>query len=746
MNEFTLTFTDAMGFMNALISSVVVILAFSLLAYTLTYNFRHPVARRFAFLLGLVMVTYASEVALTWVISAHSATLWLRFQWLGIALLPWAYYSFSYSILRTTNYHTDRRRLVNIGIVIVALVCALMAFFSTNLVGSVEFDPLFSYLQPGILFWPFAAFFAFVVILSHSNIWKARQRCLTAESRQRMTYLLVASAAPGIGAFPYLIALGKSSVGLMSPEWILSLAIVGNGAVGSMLVILSYSVAFFGVFTPDRVVRYRLIRYFARGPVVAILVILAVQTLPTVEHVLGLPRNIVLFSVITGVIVAAQIVLSITRALTDRLVYGEDHQEIAWLRELDRRLLTTSDLRQFLENHLTMLCEMLRVPSAFVAAAIGTELILEAMVGPEGTRQEILEDRDWSDALNEALVQVRRSGALSRVGSAQDFDGQDNPSVNGGAVLQTAEAMQPTQYGGYWLWPVLEPPREREGELVLGMLGVRARTDAPTISQEELALLRQQLESVGMALMDRKLQMQVMVALRRIIPGIDRIQQMPRNRALCVGEYGGAPSRAFGAKPNPQSGIRELGKGCPQPLLGRPEVNPQPVDAAASGRSGHRRGGRQSGQSTTVGAGTRDSKSAPRRTTGPEHARVATLQHPGNALHSGAQGSGHCQPTGDQRERPVPQTAGRDRPGGEGADGHGAGGLGRSAQFSGRGCWSAERERQLTKERGAHTLFKRRADFEQGRISWLPDGAGGGETIRRPAQLRACRRLCRRFS
>ena len=88
-----------------------------------------------------------------------------------------------------------------------------------------------------------------------------------------MTYLLVASAAPGIGAFPYLIALGKSSAGLMSPEWILGLAIVGNGAVGSMLVILSYSVAFFGVFTPDRVVRYRLIRYFARGPVVAILVI-----------------------------------------------------------------------------------------------------------------------------------------------------------------------------------------------------------------------------------------------------------------------------------------------------------------------------------------------------------------------------------------------------------------------------------------------------------------------------------------
>ncbi|MDE0070806.1 MAG: hypothetical protein OXO48_13900 [Caldilineaceae bacterium] len=526
MSDLTLTFADVLGFLNALISSVVVILAFSLLAYTLTYNFRHPVARWFAFLLGLVMVTYASEVALRWVVSADSARLWLRFQWLGIALLPWAYYTFSYSILRTTNYRTDRRRLVNVAIVILSLFSALLAFFSTMLVGPVEFDPLFSFLQPGLLFWPFAAFFGAVVILSHSNIWKARQRCLTAESRKRMTYLLVASAAPGIGSFPYLIALGKSSVGLFSPEWILGLAILGNLAIGMMLVILSYSVAFFGVYTPDRVVRYRLIRYFARGPVVAILVILAVQTLPTVEHMLGLPRNIVLFSVITGVIVAAQVVLSVTKALTDRLVYGEDHEEIAWLRELDRRLLTTSDLRQFLENHLTILCEMLRVRSGFVAAAIGTDLILEAMVGPEGTRQEILEDSDWSEAFSDALARVRKNGKPLRIELSSEVNGQKSPAASGGAARPAGLALQPSEFGGYWLWPVMEPSREREGDIVLGMLGVRARTDPPEINGEERALLAQQLESVGMALLDRKLQMQVMVALRRIIPGIDRVQQI----------------------------------------------------------------------------------------------------------------------------------------------------------------------------------------------------------------------------
>ncbi len=516
MNEFTLTLTDALGFLNTLVSSVVVILAFSLLAYTLTYNFRHPVARRFAFLLGLVMVTYASEVALTRVIGADSAAQWLRFQWLGIALLPWAYYSFSYSVLRTTNYHTDRRRLISIGIGILSAFSALLAFLSTFLVASVVFEPLLSYLQPGSLFWLFTAFFSGVVILSHLNIWKARRRCLTVESRKRMTYLLLALAAPGIGTFPYLIALGKSAAGLFAPEWIFGLAILGNAAVGSMLVVLSYTVAFFGVYTPDRVVRYRLIRYFARGPVVAIFVILAIQTIPTVEHILGLPRNIVLFSVITGVIVVSQVILSVTKELMDRLVYGEDREEIAWLRELDRRLLTTTDLRQFLENHLIRLCETLQVPSGFVAAAIGTELILEAMVGPEGTRQEILENNDWSDALNEALHHARRC-----------HNGQIAPSINGDkAPPQAANMSLPTEYGGYWLWPLLEPAREREKDVVLGMLGVHARPETPAFSHDERTLLSQQIESIGLALLDRKLQMQVMVALRRIIPGIDRIQQI----------------------------------------------------------------------------------------------------------------------------------------------------------------------------------------------------------------------------
>ena len=496
---------ELLFFANTLASSVVVILAFSLLAYTLTYNFRNPVARRFALLLTCVMVTYAADVALARVITPGSAARWLRFQWLGIALLPWAYYTFSNAVLRTTNYRTGRRSTLSFIMLLVSLASAGMALFTELLVDSVYYDPPIAYLEAGPLFWPFAAYFGLAVLLSLHNIWKARQRCLTERSRKRMTYLLLGFVAPGIGIFPYLIALGKQAGGPAFADPVFLLSILGNVAVSALLVLMSYTVAYFGVYTPDRVVRYRQIRFFTRGPLVAILVIMAIQTIPTVERIMGLPRNVVLFSVITGVIVLSQLVLSVTKSLVDRLIYREDREEIAWLRELDRRLLTTSDLRQFLENNLAALCELLRVPSGFVAAAVGPDLLLESVVGPPGTRDQVLAVSDWSEALSQALRLRRQNG-------------------NG---LSGQGVQLPLHHAGFWIWPLVMASPDNEGqEAILGILGVQARTEAPLFTQDEVAVLQTMLERITLALMDRRLQQQVFVALQRLIPGIDRIQQM----------------------------------------------------------------------------------------------------------------------------------------------------------------------------------------------------------------------------
>jgi hypothetical protein len=290
------------------------------------------------------------------------------------------------------------------------------------------------------------------------------------------------------------VALSRVMVASQVSLPVLILSLLSNVAVAFLLVLMSYTVVYFNVLTPDRVVRYRLMRFFMRGPIVAILVILAVQTLPTVENILGLPRDVVLFSVITGMIIVSQLFLSVTKNWVDWLVYREDREEVAWLRELDRRLLTSSDLREFLENNLIALCELLRVPAGFAAAVVGPDLILEATVGPDESHNQIVAVKDWNDALNRAL---RQEGKV-----------------------------RPVSHAGFWIWPLLEPTTNGEkNPRVLGLLGIKARTATPLLAQDETVVLTKMLQRIASALADRKLQQGVFVSLRQIIPDIDRIQQ-----------------------------------------------------------------------------------------------------------------------------------------------------------------------------------------------------------------------------
>lgn len=489
--------TDSMrwlAFANVLVLSTVVILSFALLAYNFTYSFRVSVARRFSLVLFCIMVVYASEVAVARIADPAAAGAWLRFEWLGIALMPAAYYLFSLAVLATTNYRIRRRRWVGITVTVLSLLSAVDAIFGRWIVEDVRSAPLVSWLESGPLFWLFAAFFISTILLALFNILKARGRCLTDASRRRMNYLLLGFIAPGVGVFPYLIALSRLSGAPESNTFLFVLSIIGNAVVAVMIVIMNYTVSYFGVLTPDRVVRYRMVRFLLRGPAVAILAILAIQTVPTIEEWLGLPRDIVLFSVITGVIIWSQLFLSMSKSIVDRLIYREDKDEIAWLRELDRHLLTTTDLRQFLENHLVALCELLRVESGFVASVTDDDLMLEVMVGSSEAHARVRSGNDWAVTLEHTV-------------SASD------------GVLPHSER-------GFWLWPLAESAPEDGVRLTMGLLGVEARTEAPILSLDEAVVVESMVERITSALVDRRLQQSVFVTLRTIIPDIARIQSM----------------------------------------------------------------------------------------------------------------------------------------------------------------------------------------------------------------------------
>jgi len=527
---------------NVMMASIVIILAFSLIAYTFIYNFRTWVARTFALLLFCVMCTYIGDIALTRVEDVLSTAQWLRFQWLGIALLPVAYYLFSLTVLQTTNYHLDKRRWVAAIAIILSTLSAAMALWTNQLVGGIESQATLDYLQPGPYFIFFAAYFAISLILSLRNIWKAYQRCLTDHSRQRMIYLLIGFVAPGLGVFPYMIGISPLTLNQPSSGLVLLISLVGNISVAFMLVLMSYTVAYFGVLTPDRVVRYRMLRFFTRGPAVAILVILAMQTVPTVEKVLGLPRDIILFSVVTGVIIASQLILSVTKPIVDRVIYREDREEIAWLQELDRRLLTTSDLRQFLENNVIALCELLRVSSGFVAAVAGPELILEVVVGSDASRKQITEVSNWLDALNHAL-QKQPSQIIAPNANGLEID---NPVHKA--------SIEPILHENFLVWPLAETSNANGSLHPLGIFGISLHAqgeladtlvaESPTSSKPkhyfalndpEKHVVQEFLHRITRALADRKLQQGVFVTLRNIIPDIDQIQQL-RGRVPYIAE------------------------------------------------------------------------------------------------------------------------------------------------------------------------------------------------------------------
>ena len=242
------TWPVILAFGNLILSSAIVITAFSLLGYMLTRNLRSPVAQAFSVLLACVLVVFAGDILVPRVENYHATVIWLRVQWIGIALVPAAYLHFSDAVLRSTHQFSTNRRLAVAGSYAFSGILILLALFTDLLVSDGEVTPPLSHLAPGPLFPLFVAYFLVTAVYGAYNIYRARKRSLTPASRRRMTYLTISFAAPGLGVFPYLINSGLAEH--VSPSFVLLLAMVANVCVGTMLIVMAYSVAYYGVLGP----------------------------------------------------------------------------------------------------------------------------------------------------------------------------------------------------------------------------------------------------------------------------------------------------------------------------------------------------------------------------------------------------------------------------------------------------------------------------------------------------------------
>jgi hypothetical protein len=488
---------DSLTSVNQILTAGIAITAFSLLLYALTFNLRDRVARAFAALLAFVTVVYFFDAVAS---TARAATVenWLRLQWIGIAFIPVAYLHFSDALLATTGQPSRGRRRISIRILyLLAGAFLLAAAFTNLLVHDATVEAHAARLQAGSLFPVFLVYFAGSLTWAAWNFVRAYRRTQTSTTQRRMLYLMASAAAPAVGTFPFLLLAGR--VAALHPLIFWTIAVLSNIAVTLLLVIMAYAVAYYGVSLPDRVIKGRLFQWLLRGPVVASTVLFVYVALSRLgPRVPGYdPRLLPI--ILVAVLLILQFGINLFRLPIERaLFYGADRGELRRLQTLADRLLTTGDLRQFLEALLASLCDALRTHDAFVAAFNDNgKLEYEVSLGSDSPTRSAGELPPYTALRAADLDVVRPNGHVS------------------------------DHFGGMFEWGhyLIVPLRSQAQAEPLGLLGWR-RADSEAITPEVAATVGAIARQAAAALEDRRLQHEVFLALDRLLPQIEAIQRM----------------------------------------------------------------------------------------------------------------------------------------------------------------------------------------------------------------------------
>lgn len=475
---------------NFLLAATLVIITFALLLWLFPQSWRNPVQRAFSALLLFVGIVYIGQVFLLRTETLSAAEIWLRFKWIGIAFVPAAYVHFSNAVLRSTFYDTRLRRIATMTSYIVGMIFLMLVVF-TNFVVGVPFNyPFATQLRAGPLFYLFALYFFATTAWGIYNIELARRRVITPTSRRRLRRLGIAFLAPALGVFPYLVFSGFPA--LIAPIILVLLTFFGTLGLIVMLVVMAYTVTYQGALQSDRIIKQKFLHFLLRGPIVAVGVVSALAIVPIVEAWLHVTRETLLAATVIVGIIVFEMLISRGKPYLDRLLFWQDRREVKQIQELDARLITTSDLRQLLENILAAMCDLLRVESGFVLAADGEEWKPEALVGAREPIQKFMAAQSTPTSL-----------------------------TNGNNMRHFFAN------GDYWLYPL----QLNGSDTIIGVIGVAARSAQPALTDHERELVDALASQAELALEDRALQRNVFDALEQIgsdVEALQRVQSKPR--------------------------------------------------------------------------------------------------------------------------------------------------------------------------------------------------------------------------
>jgi len=480
---------------NELLTAGIAITAFSLLLYALSFNLRDRVARSFAIILVCVVFVSVGDAISGNTSSGSQVEFWLRIQWIGIIFLPPAYLHFSDALLETTGRPSRGRRRRLVWVLYIVSFGFLVALPADWLVGPLVEDvgPA-PHLQRTWLSWVFAVYYISTITLAGINFWRSYQRTVTRTSRRRMRYLLLGALAPVLGSYPFLLF--GSNLAENNPLFFWVAATLSNLLVSVLLVLMAYAVAFFGVSWPDRVVKRRLFKWLMRGPVTASVVIALVTILNRYGEALGLINPVVIPIVMATSLLIMEHLITLVAPYWERwLFHGGNPNKLQLIQSLEERLLTTGDLRDFLESVLAALCDRLQVTNAFIVVLgiDGPEMLLT--LGNEHPFEEV-------DSQAELLNVITK---------------------NGGAGVKRAEQDPLFTWRDYWLAPLFD--ESNNGDQLIGFIGAE-RSPQGVLEGGEIEAITILSRRAEMALLDVRLQQQVFTSVEALNPQVELIQRL----------------------------------------------------------------------------------------------------------------------------------------------------------------------------------------------------------------------------
>lgn len=506
--------------LNQIVTAGIAITAFSLLIYALSFNLRDRVARSFAIILLSVVVIFTAESIQSAVETPDLVELFLRLEWLGIVFLPASYVHLSDALLVTAGRPSRGRRRLAVRALYLVSAAFLGVLIAGPLVGPLVVTARTApYLSRTLWTEIFTLYYLLAMLAAGFNFLRAYRRMLTRAGRRRMFYLMAGATAPALGSYPYMLFGYNLAEQYPLAFWTLSTLI--NIAVGVLIVMMAYAVAFFGVSWPDRVVKSRLFKWIMRGPATASLTLTVLTLVRRGGEFFGLTYNAFVPVAVVATVLLMEHLITLLAPLWERaLFFGGDKAELRFLQNIEERLLTQGDLRQFLEAILAAVRDHMQSPSAFVVALDGTEPTLLITAG-----RPFLERGNLPQAVEVVKEESERSEFL---------------------------------WNDYWILP-LRARRTRDTAPnqpppLIGLLGVARIPGQHSLEPDQQHALWLLAERAALALEDRQFQQRIFRSLEEMDPQVEVIQRI---RAMGRFDAASALTEDFPPAPDVAEWVRE---------------------------------------------------------------------------------------------------------------------------------------------------------------------------------------------